>query len=129
MRKIVGSLLGIGLAVCASQVGAGPAAGPEVTKDAKGRVISRTTTNPDMSGHRTVFQYGAESDQPVVVLDHDFDQAGRTTKRVEQKFDGQGRLLEKLDVSKGTAGKDLGTRTQYHYDDSGRRTEEIVPIR
>jgi hypothetical protein len=129
MRKIVGSLLGLGLALGAGKAGAGPAAGPAVTKDAKGRVISRTTTNPDMSGHRTVFQYGPESDQPVVVLDHDFDQAGRTTKRVEQKFDGQGRLLEKLDVSKGTAGKDMGIRTQYHYDDAGRRTEEIIPIR
>ena len=128
MPKIFGPVLGVGLALFMTAARAHPAPADEVAKDAKGRVISRKTTNPDQSSHKTSFQYRSDSEQPLVIADEDFDRFGQVAKRVEQRFDGQGRVMEKLDVRIVAAGKQTGTRTRYHYEQSGRRTEEVIPV-
>lgn len=127
MPKIFGCCLSVGLAFL-SAAEARPGPQDEVSKDAKGRVVSRRTTNPDKSGHRTSFQYGADSKQPLVVVDEDLDPFGHVAKRVEQRFDAQGRAMEKLDVRIDSAGKQTGTRTRYHYEPSGRRVEQVTPV-
>jgi len=128
MARIFGLFLGVGLGFLVGAAEARPALDDAVTKDSKGRVISRTTTNPDQSRHRTSFQYGSDSDRPLVVVDEDLDRLEQATKRVEQRFDGQGRLREKLDLRIDAAGKQTGTRTRYVYDRSGRRFEEVTPV-
>lgn len=128
MTKIFGCCLGVGLALSMSAAAAHSAPDEEVTKDAKGRVTSRRTTNTDKSGHRSSFQYGSDSTQPLVVVEEDFDQLDRVTKRVEQRFDAPGRIKEKLDVRIDAAGKQTGTRTRYSYDAAGRRFEHVTPV-
>ena len=128
MPRFVGRVLSAGLALFIVAAPAHPAPAGQVTKDAKGRVVSRKTTNPDQSSHMTSFQYRADSQRPLVVADVDLDQFGNVTKRVEQRFDGQGRVTEKLDLRIDVAGRQTGTRTRYHYDESGRRSEQAIPV-
>jgi hypothetical protein len=128
MSRIFGSLLSVGLAFLLGAAKAGPAPDDAVTKDSKGRVISRTTTNPDQSRHRTSFEYGSDSARPLVIVDEDLDRFDQATKRVEQRFDGEGRLREKLDLRIDAAGKRTGTRTRYDYDPSGRRFDQVTPV-
>lgn len=129
MSKVLSGVLslGWGLLLVAGAATAAPA--EQVTKDAKGRVTSRTQENADRSSHRTSIVYGSDSARPSVVVDEDLDPLRRPTRRVEQRFDEQGRLHEKVDVTIDAAGKERGTRTTYRYDASGQRLEEATPIR
>ena len=126
MSKKLGGVLAMGLGIL---LAAGAAALPaeQVTKDAKGRVVSRTVANPDGSS-RTSMQYATASERPALVVDEDLDASGRTTRRVEQRFDDGGRLREKVQVTINVAGKERGTRTRYQYDTSGRRSEDVTPL-
>jgi hypothetical protein len=128
MIKSLSCCLSVGLVFLASAAQPQSTPADEVTKDAKGRVLSRKTTNPDQSGHRTSYEYGARSDRPSVILDEDLDRFDRVTKRVEQRFDDEGRIWEKLEIRIDAAGTRTGTRTRYSYDQSGRRSEHVTPV-
>lgn len=131
MPRIFGCFACVALAIVLtvpSLVAAQAAPVEQITRDAKGRVVSRRATNADKTGHRTLLQYATDSEQPLVVVDEDFDRLGQLVKRVEQRFDGQGRIMEKVDVRIDAAGKQAGTRTRYQYDQSGARTEEVIPV-
>jgi len=129
MAKNVGCLLGLGLGLLLGAPGTCPAADDQVVRDARGRVSLRLTTNADKSSHRTTFQYGSDSAKPLIILDEDLDPVGRTTKRVEQRFDSRGRLEEKLDVEIDATDKQTGNRTRYSYDPSGRRFKQVTAVK
>jgi len=128
MSKIFGGILSVALGVVLGTANAAPAWADQVTKDARGRVIFRMKQNADRSSHRTSIQYRSDSEQPAVVVDEDLDPSQRPTRRVEQRFDDQGRLKEKLEVTIDPAGKERGTLTRYSYDPSGQRFDEAKPI-
>jgi hypothetical protein len=128
MSKMCGGFLTVGLGLLLGAASAVPALADTVTKDQKGRVLTRTTTNPDQSRHVTSYQYAPDSDRALAIVDEDFDKSGQATRRTEQRFDGEGRLREKLDIQLDAAGKRTGTRTRYDYDPSGKRSEQVTPL-
>ena len=106
MTKKRSLFLAVGLGLLLGAVSPGTALSADVvTKDARGRVLTRTATHDDRSRRVTSYQYGADSDQPVVVVEQDLDPAGEATSRVEQRFDGEGRLREKIDLRFDEPGK------------------------
>lgn len=129
MPKHFGCFLSVGLGLFLSAAEARPSADDQVVKDPKGRVISKLTTNADKSAHRSSFQYGSDSAQPLVVVDEDLDPMGHATKRVVQRFDSRGRIQEKLDLQIDAGEGQTGTRTRYTYDPSGQRFEQVTPVK
>jgi hypothetical protein len=99
-----------------------------VTKDASGRIQSRTVLNADGSRHVTSNEYWPESTVARHTVDQDIDASGRTTRRLVQEFDDHGRVLEKRDLNVDAAGKERGTRTRYSYDPQGQRRETSSPL-
>jgi hypothetical protein len=128
MRNVFDGVLTVGFGLLLGATTVASAAADAVTKDPKGRVLTRSTTNQDQTRHLTSYQYAADGDRALVVVDEDFDKSGRATRRVEQRFDLEGRLLEKLDVQLDEQGKPKGTRTRYAYDPSGKRSEQVTPL-
>jgi hypothetical protein len=128
MSNVFAGVVSVALGVILGAAEAAPASAEQVTKDAKGRVVFRTTQNADRSSHRSSIQYGSDSERPARVVDEDVDPSGRPTRRVEQKFDEQGRLSEKLEVTFDVSGKQRGSRTRYSYDASGQRRDEAIPV-
>jgi hypothetical protein len=47
---------------------------------------------------------------------------------VEQRFDDDGRIREKLEVTIEPGGKERGTRTRYRYDAAGQRFDDVTPV-
>jgi hypothetical protein len=128
MSKVLGGILSVVLGLILGTAGAAAAPADQITKDARGRVISRMKQNADGSSHRTSIEYGSDSEKPALVVDEDLDPRNRPTRRVEQRFDDQGRLRAKLEVTIDAAGKERGTRTRYWYDPSGQRFDEATPV-
>jgi hypothetical protein len=91
-----------------------------VSRDATGRVLSRTVMNDDGSRHTTATEYWAKSQVVKRSVDEDLDRSGRPTKRVVREYDDRGRVRESRAVSIDDAGKERGTRTRYGYDAEGR---------
>jgi hypothetical protein len=123
------SSVGMILLLAALVTSATSLVGDEVAKDGKGRVVSRRTTNPDQSSHRSTFRYGPDSGQPLMVVDEDFDPSDRATRKVVKHFDAQGRIEETLELTIDTAGKETGKRTRYERHADGRISEQVTPIK
>jgi hypothetical protein len=99
-----------------------------VSRDAAGRVCSRTVIEADGSRHVTTTEYWPASKVARRTVDEDRDPAGRATKRTVARFDDWGRVLERRSVTIDAAGKRRGTRTLYSYDAEGRAREATSPL-
>ena len=100
-----------------------------VSRDASGRVQSRTILNADGSRHVVSNQYWAESQVVRLSVEEDLDRTGRPTRRSIQEFDDRGRPLERRTVSIDATGKEHGiSRTRFTYDAQGRSSETTSPL-
>jgi hypothetical protein len=132
MRSVIGwGIVGLVAAILAT--GSVQSAIPDVgvpveTTDAKGRVVSRTISDSDKSGHRTLNVYFLEGDKPAMTTSEDFDASGHTTKRTVERFDRAGRVLERRDVAIDRAGHESGTLTTFVYDQEGPPRQTTTPI-
>jgi len=92
-------------------------------KDAGGRLVTRIVFNPDGTIHHSAVVYGPRASK--MTIDLDLDQVRDPVAEKRERFDEDGRIVERYEALKrdGTSTK---TRTTYSYDAAGRQTSTTV---